>query len=380
MTGAQVAADHLTPLVSWNPLPGASAYELFLRNLRNLQDIVPPRVFGTEFQLVDPLLQGLHRMWVRGIDANGNRLPWSEPYDYLVDVPNPSAMKPKFHMTSPGVDGTPEIRFVSVSDPNEPAVLSPFDSFDVFIRDLTAPRQPDKVFRDVREDIWVVPVGLLPDNYRVWTRQVNTVGERGPWSDPAPLNITTPKPVAPTIVQPTGTVTITNGPLVIDWNAVRYADHYTTFIRRTDRVAPDLVTHDIQDTFLSLTRLPTNGSYKVWVRAWTEAGVFSPWSAPQSFNINLPTPAQVTLVGPSGSVQGNPVFSWQAAANAAGYILWLTRVDTNQHPLLLELDLTETQYSSPNPLPAGTYRFWIRAISANGIVGPWSAFRNFTIN
>ncbi|MBL8815209.1 MAG: hypothetical protein JNL58_04200 [Planctomyces sp.] len=375
---SRVQVNHLTPLLSWNALAGATAYEIFIRNLKTQQTIVPPQVFAAELQLPSPLQQGNHRMWVRAIDGDGNRLPWSDPFDFLIDVPNPSPMKPTFHITSSSVDGTPQISIVTPLDLNEPAELLPFDTIEVFIRDKTAPQRPDVIVQNIHSTILEVPMGLIADDYNVWVRRVNAAGERGPWSDPVPLTINTPQPLAPVVSMPNNTVT--NTPLVFEWDAVRYAAHYSVFIRRTDRSATDLEIHNVTGLSWSTMNLPHNGNYKVWVRATTDAGESSQWSSPVDFVIDVPVPGSVTLISPTGLIQGNPTFVWQSASNAAAYGFWLTRVDTNQHPFLVELHLTDTQYIAVTPLPAGTYRFWVRAINASGVVGPWSEFLQFTID
>jgi hypothetical protein len=368
---SRVPADLLTPLLRWNPLPGATAYELFLRNLRTQQAIVPPRVFGTELRLTDPLQQGIHRLWVRGIDANGNRLPWSEPYDVLIDIPAPSSKKPVFHITSAGTDGRLEVHLMSDADPTELAGPSPFETFEVYVRDNTNPKQPDVVERELPLPVARPVTHFAADEFDVWVRRVNTAGERGPWSDPVRHTITTPTPLAPTINGPTGTVI--NGPLIVDWDAVRYADHYSVFVRRTDRTAPDVVVHDVRGLDWSPDGPLVNGSYLVWVRAWTGAGVFGPWSSAQAFTLNVPVPGIVTLIGPSGTTSSTtPLFQWQAVPHAASYWLWISRLDVPQHPVLLEKDVLVTSFRAMALLP-GQYRFWVRALNGLNIAGPWSS-------
>jgi hypothetical protein len=166
---------------------------------------------------------------------------------------------------------------------------------------------------------------------------------------------------------------VINGPLIVDWDAVRYADHYSVFVRRTDRTAPDVVVHDVRGLDWSPDGPLVNGSYLVWVRAWTGAGVFGPWSSAQAFTLNVPVPGIVTLIGPSGTTSSTtPLFQWQAVPHAASYWLWISRLDVPQHPVLLEKDILATSFR-PMALLPGQYRFWVRALNGLNIAGPWSS-------
>lgn len=370
--------DLLMPLFQWNPHAGAQGYEVFIRNLQTQQATISPVVVAPEFRVTQELQQGVHRIWVRAIDAQGTRLPWSDPHDLMIDVPNPPSSKPVFAITTSAIDPTPEIRLLPETESVGSVELSTFDTVDVFIRDRTSPQQLDIVLRGLRSGVIELEQGLRPDQYLIWVRRGNADGELGLWSDPLALNITTPPLGAPVITGPTGTQDVS--PPKVTWSPVNFADQFSVFIRRTDQGQSDIHVQGVEGlSWTPQSSLP-NGDYLVWVRAFSSAGISSPWSQSVSFSINVPVPQQVILLGPSGNIAtGLPTFSWQPVAFADRYVLWLTNLDTNEHPVLLETSLRDNQYIPSTPLPLGNYRFWVRAINSVGVAGLWSQASSFTI-
>src|SRR5206468_415759 len=121
-------------------------------------------------------------------------------------------------------------------------------------------------------------------------------------------------------------------------------------------------------------------SYRWWVRADSRNGTTGPWSAPTDFAIAPTAPAAPVPVGPSGILTTDqPTFTWSAVGGATSYDVWLTDLSAGEAGQVIGSSAT-TSLLAPSPLSRGSsYRWWVRADSANGTAGPWSAATDFAI-
>ena len=89
---------------------------------------------------------------------------------------------------------------------------------------------------------------------------------------------------------------------------------------------------------------------------------------------------RLTLLNPSGSTSATtPTFTWTPVAGAASYDVFVTRTDVLTAGIINQTGLVGTSFTPAAPLPIGTYRAWVRAISTTAEVGPWSLQVNFSI-
>ena len=88
----------------------------------------------------------------------------------------------------------------------------------------------------------------------------------------------------------------------------------------------------------------------------------------------------MTLLTPSGSTSDTtPTFTWRSVTDAATYDVFVTRTDVLTAGIINQTGLVGTSFTPVTPLPVGTYRAWVRAISNTAEVGPWSLQVNFSI-
>jgi hypothetical protein len=91
------------------------------------------------------------------------------------------------------------------------------------------------------------------------------------------------------------------------------------------------------------------------------------------------TPAPA-FTGPAASITSTaPVFTWTTPAGAARYDLWVNNV-LSPTPVINVQNLPVVTYTNAAPLPAGTYRAWVRDFTASGQTDGWSYAYQFTIN
>ena len=74
-----------------------------------------------------------------------------------------------------------------------------------------------------------------------------------------------------------------------------------------------------------------------------------------------------------------PTFSWSAVQGSSRYELRVDRTDIVQNRLIDRTNLTTNSFTASTALSAGTYRFWVRAVSVTGEFSPWSLISNFTL-
>jgi roadblock/LC7 domain-containing protein len=188
-----------------------------------------------------------------------------------------------------------------------------------------------------------------------------------------PVGVDTADPAAPPLVtelRPT-----------ITWTTIDKAARYEIWVERSASPTTYLRTTSTTASY----RFPTNileGNYTVRVRAVSTTGTFTDWSDLYSFKatagVAVITPVQVqgtpvlTANGPAPTIQ------WTAVADAARYevqIAWLNVNFDFIHPT----NLTTNEFTPAGNLAAGTYRVWVRAILANGTTLGWSKPVDFVV-
>ena len=80
----------------------------------------------------------------------------------------------------------------------------------------------------------------------------------------------------------------------------------------------------------------------------------------------------------SNESSGYPTLSWNRDLNSTGYDLWIDNISTGEAQAYRE-QLTTNTHELTTQLPSGTYRFWVRGISATGEYGDWSTRHDFTV-
>ncbi|MCA9056955.1 MAG: hypothetical protein KDA85_00590 [Planctomycetaceae bacterium] len=363
------------------PATAVLSYELFIRHLETGNSQHIPGLTSNTYEAMLPL-PGTYRMWLRTEDTNHVLSDWTDPYDFYKGNPAPPDTVVT-RVTTAVQDATPEvsIQLVQLSLMSaEPITLPIGDAegmtYEVFVRDLTAPVGPDLWLKNLNSTPLEIPQGLLNGDYRIWSRAVNTSLQPGPWSAPTDITINVPIPDAPVLHAPMGTVNDSHP--MINWDGVLYADTYDVLIRRMDRGQPDLLQNVDEMLGFAPTMALQDGDYRVWVRGRTSAGVPGLWSAPSDFSVFVATPGQVTGFLRSG-VGNPPAFNWDEEINAESYEVWVRNLGTGANPAYHANDVTGTAYSFTADFDEGDYRAWTRAINSQNEAGPWSDPVDFSI-
>lgn len=247
--------------ISWPAISGATQYEVWVNNTTAGVSKAVYAAQLTYTSLTTAALQlGVHSIWVRGINSSGRPGGWSTVTRLTVG-PAPLTpgstfnRQPEFTWSSPAGAETFEIYLQAGSSIVRQA-------------GLTNPSYTP-----------IIPLNNNTD-YRWWVRGFTPNGTPSPWSGPATARIGG----RPTTLSPTVGETTSTAP-TFRWEAVDGAVAYDLFVFRVDDSAvafriPTATTNEYTHTSI----IPA-GNYRVWVRAISGAGVFSPWSTLVEFSV-----------------------------------------------------------------------------------------------
>ena len=358
-TASQVltpAADttDLTPTVSWDAIPGASRYELWVDDVDRGQQRVmhQTNLTTTSYTPTDSVPAGRYRIWVRAFDVEENATLWSSPHTFQVRV------IPQFagDINSTG-NPRPELSWNAVDDA---------DHYELWVRGLGQGQDP-YIHETQLSGTQFTPTADMPIGaYYGWIRGVYADDSTTDWSAVERFRIVT----STEITGPVGRDS--DRTPTIQWNSVLGADCYELWVSNKSTGQSQVIHKtDITSTeFTPPSDIPV-GVYQSWLRAVDSQGILAQWSACHEFTVTLPPP---TIVTPQGTVSGSAVqFEWTSVTDAQQYELWVRNLTTGQDKVVHNANVTNTQYTHNDQLSAGDYRMWVRAFDANGVVGDWIA-------
>ena len=364
-TGTQLAAPTIAaspptttsqrPTFSWNAVPEATGYEVWIRNRStNQSPVVLTLVAGTSFTPVIDLGIGNFTIWVRALGNVGTPASvWSSPRNFAITTA----------ITLNAVDtdlatGFPKISWQSMQGAA---------SCEVWIDRLDVPTSK------INGTTIVTTTSFVPQfsngRYQVWIRGIAADGLKAAWS----IGLTYTSIQVPGIIggfNPTFDTTPT-----ITWTAVPGALSYEVYVLNRNTNAKAWFQTAIATTTATLPEM-TAGPYRYWVRV-TGATL---WSK----HVDINTDGRTTVLSPAGALSTpRPVISWRKVDGATGYQIWVNRLGV-QDKIIYQTTGTSnvspaTESFTPlSNLPTGNYRVWIQAING-GSPAPWSTFSDFSV-
>lgn len=371
---------------------GAQTYELWVNELPGGASnvVAPTRVIyvtdflDTEYTHFAPLNNGVHRVWVRGVNSAGEKSAWSTFEEFNVNVPQPErAVLTEIGTTE---DQTPTFRWSSVSG----ELFASDSTFSLWVNNLTT-GQPRVLLETELTGTSYTPTTPLPQGrYAAWVQTVSAVGVRSAWSERLVFTIDQPAPGQPTFTGPVAASGSAADEILTDkpqftWTAAQDAATYELWVNHRESNTVRIV-HELGLTSTSYTPalgLP-EGNYTAWVRAYNAAGEVGEWSSAFSFLLNVPTPTIPVITGPAPNPVGSvtdpsPTISWTVSVPAASYDLQVERVSTGQ-VIIDQTGITSASYTVPFKLDETTYRARVRGVNSAGETGGWSEYSQFRID
>ena len=355
LSGPTATTPSSKPKITWNALSGALRYDVWISNLTtNVAQIVRNiNVPTNSFVPPENLGIGRYRVWVRAIDQLEVPGYWSVGRDFFVNTPA--------IITSP----TPNTVIASSSFPTITwSAIPDAVKYELWVNNLTT-GQNQVINRAAATALtttsYVATENLPSGTYRIWVRGLNSSGEAGLWSLPTTHTVL----AQPKITQPAFSGTFDATP-TFAWTAVTGATSYDLYVADAKTKVVVLRDQFVKTTTLTATKDIPSGGYLVWVRAQS-GNSYSAWSTPSAFSIGLPPKiTSATTVG----TPAKPKFTWTTIAGTEHYELWVNNAADLR--VIYETNLKTTTFTSATTLATGTYRVWVRAVSAMGVTTDWS--------
>ena len=353
VTGPTGSAAHLRPAVTWQPVDGATSYQVRVDDVAGNATNLFPNAATTDTTWVPPadLVSGrTHRVFVRAVRGTAPG-PWSDPKDFVLAVP-----------TRTGPTGTvaglrPTLTWTGVGGATKYAIR---------VTDLTA-RVTD-LFPNTTTTAtgWTVPADLVSGRTYSWQVRALNADGRGGWSPAGTFTVARPATTGPangvTALRPHFT-----------WTPVAGATAYVVTVTDVSAGKAGVFTARVPGTFWAPPADLTSGRTYSWqVRALNADGRGA-WSPLAKFAVG-----RAIAIGPGGATTGlRPTFTWAGVAGAPKYQVKVLDLTTGQTVALPTV--TDQAWTPGADLTAGhTYRWWVRAMNSGGF-GMWSAAKDFTV-
>jgi arylsulfatase A-like enzyme len=361
LTGPASLTLLLRPTFTWNPIAGAASYDIWIRNATTLQNpYILTNVTSASYTPPSDMEIGRFNVYLRSRSAYGHVSAWSQPVNININTPVTLNPMPLAQETA-----RPTVSW---------AALPGAVKYDLWIDNRSTGQS--QVVREtaLTTSAWTSPVDLPMGRYRFWVRGIDAEGVARNWSALMDFNIVP----APVLLSPLNS-TFNRTP-VFQWTPVLGATQYEIRVRKG--AATVLQSTVTTNSFTAPSAL-SDGTYFWRVNAILPtgpngvAGVSSQFTAEASVNVG----GQPVLFDPTGTTSGLPAFLWSNVQGAATYELRVgtSAQNVNQASLIMAAGLTSNTYTPSSPLPPGTYRYWVRAVSTSNETGVWSVTGTFTV-
>lgn len=364
--GTEVIGSTLdtNPTLSWQRVPGAVGYRLFVNNPGTpvVEDVIDSDPHSTgliSHQLSTALSTNDYRWWVRPIRDNGWLGAWSDAAEFSTG----GRTKVRSNQNGDRLTSTPHFYWQAVPDAQAYEVYVSKDGSPnpLFRRaGLSSPGYPSPALSDGEYRVWVRTT--LSDGSSVWGAVVRfSVAELSTQASQEPS-----EPIQPT--QPVGAGIETTP--TFTWPAIPSAWRYEIYLHNgTEAIDSRFIS---EASWTPSTPLAA-GSWNWTVRPYTPHG-YGVWSDPVHFN----TYGRTELLTAVTSGSGLPILTWGPVAGAALYSLQVDSLTTSESKVIRVDGLTETSFTPAVPLTAGSYRAGVRAINGT-VLGAWSIPSDFDV-
>lgn len=168
---------------------------------------------------------------------------------------------------------------------------------------------------------------------------------------------------------PAGIQTVATARPTFTWTAISNAATYEVFVNNvtTNQARVVNVTGIAATSYTTAVDLPI-GTFNVWVRGFTSAGLAGAWSPAAVWKLR-PT----TTVLDSGRTEASGDFriDWNVIPGASTYDIWINRLTSSTSEYLRNTSVIGNSLSVSN-FDVGSYGIWVRARNTAGDIVGWS--------
>ncbi len=373
LTGPGFQTLDARPTITWDPLPGATRYDLWVNyvsggvnQIIRVQDVQDSSgQTATSYTPPAELGLGRYRAWVRAYNAQEVAGFWSVGHDFRVTTPPVITAPAESQNLASSV--FPEITWSNVVDVTR---------YDLWVSNLTTGESPFVRVEDLLTSNFQTTQALPGGEYRAWVRAFGPMDSASVWS----MGRTFAVLATPEVISPSGGTS--NRTPQFEWNPVEGADHYEIWISNRDTGSVVVRDRFVPEASYSPLSDLADQRHVVWVRAISERGFVSQWSPATNFVVTGdPELGQPVITSPvNDSTTGRrPEFAWTEIAGVDHYEIWVNRLDVPTGQVIHENNLTTNSYAATADLAPGEYRVWVRALSDSGEVSEWSAAVDFLV-
>lgn len=254
------------PVFVWKDVPGAVKYSIYLQNTTPNESgyEIINEIRGKSWQSPTNLKLGSYTAWVQGVDASGTPSAWSTLVQFTVSTA-PTIIGP----AASTFEQRPQFSWQPVTGATK---------YSVWIKNLNT---ETVVFSqaNITASNWTPPSNLANGHY-VWQVVAASNNARGLWSNLQSFSIGgRPEMTGP--IQSSNDTTPT-----FTWLSLSGAASFQLWVDRVDTYVQGVinVSNLTGVSYTPSAALPV-GTYRVWMRAISTAGVVSNWSDPLTFTI-----------------------------------------------------------------------------------------------
>ncbi|MBL8819739.1 MAG: aryl-sulfate sulfotransferase [Planctomyces sp.] len=355
LTGPVASGVQQRPEITWTPVRNATSYNIWIKNLStNVNPFHQGTSANPSYTPSVDLGVGRFRVWIQPVFGTVKG-QWSDQATFTINTPVQLDPIPD-SLTTP----RPAISWQAI-----PGAVT----YDLWVDSVTTGTQQFVRMPNLATTSWTAPSDWPIGDYKIWVRAKDASGLGARWSTAEVTSLVTqPVPTAPLSSTFDRTPTFT-------WNAVAGALDYELVVRNRNTGAVVIHQANISGTsWTPSTPLP-DSPYRWWVFGESATGFRTRSSAAVDFYVG----GRPDLLAPSGNVSNTrPTFTWKAVQDSVRYELSVERVGV-QYQYLSVTNITTISYLPQNAMPAGAYRFWVRAISNSSEASSWSLPMTFTI-
>lgn len=348
-----------TPDFNWNAIDGSSEYVLTVYDSNGLVEFQEP-VASNEFKPAEFLPTGQYQAQVQAFNSLGQPGDASALANFEVIVPTLTAPLDEFEGTRPTFAWTDigANRYELQVDNVDTGLTEFFESLTT--SSFTSPRD--------------LPEGTY--SFRVRAFAGATADTVGNWTEFEDFILTIPVPAPPAFTATPALVTIDATPSFA-WNSVEHAVSYDfLYFRVPDGEQSATVITGIAGQQTTITPPVIPGLYRARVRGRNLSNEPGPYNTYYQFEVN-PQVAPTLLMPEGEQYTSTPTFRW-TNIDASRYDLWVANLTLGDSQYLRRQNLTSTSFT-PQALPDGQYRAWVRGFNDDNVTGKWSTAVDFTV-
>ncbi|MEQ9409256.1 MAG: GEVED domain-containing protein [Fuerstiella sp.] len=263
------------PIFTWSAVDNATRYILWVNDVgRSINAAILQNKLATAVYIPDsPLPPGDYRVWVRAYNGSTPVSSWSAGLNFTVaEVPGPPQVTlPLSNITN----SVPTFTWTAVAGAA---------GYDIELDDLTTGQSAFQTATSIVSTSFRPTAAMLPGNYLVRVRSVDSGGTRSAWSDD--LELTVEAATSASLVSPLAGSSTGAADLLFAWTTDATAVRYELWVNNltTGRIQQIHETSLTEIWFVPSTSL-SPGSYRAWVRGIAADNSSSGWSVNVEFTV-----------------------------------------------------------------------------------------------